>query len=159
MKKSVFVVSSLLVLACGDNGDQEGHTNERSVLEDVDTDAVNTMLDPNEYPTFRFSSLMKPYEDSAGCLALHASKNPAETDDQTTCRCNKCVENMQECDVLQGCTEIAACSKETGCTDEYSCYLLPGAPCVDVIDRWGNASVAVTVSIDLLNCSKLNKCQ
>jgi len=157
MKKSVFVASSLLVLACGDSKDQEGQVDQHSVLEDVNVDAVDTTLDPNEYPTFSFASLQKPYEDAASCIAYAASKG--DTTDRTICQCNKCLENLQECDVLQGCGEIKACSNETGCDDEYSCYLLPGAPCVDVIDRWGNASVAVSVSIDLLDCSKLNKCQ
>jgi hypothetical protein len=55
--------------------------------------------------------------------------------------------------------EIKQCSVESGCDDEWTCYLYPGAPCVDVIDEWGNASVATSVSIDIMDCAKRNGCR
>lgn len=157
---SALALSFALATACDEGGgDQDGDIYDHDPNPLPSVDGIDVSVNPAEFPTYRFSDIAKPYEDSAGCKAHAVAKG--DTSELTACICDKCVENMQECDVLAGCGEIRACSIKTGCDDEYSCYLLPTAPkeCVDVIDRWGNASVAVTVSLDVLGCSKRSKCQ
>ncbi len=148
----------LFLLACGSDGDDQGgdiYDNDPNPLPSP-TD-VSTTVDPNVFPMTHYSQIEKPYEDAAGCLAWGEAND--DVGDSRTCMCNNCLETIQECDALQGCREIRECSTRTGCDSEYSCYLLPTAQCVDVIDRWGNASVSVTVSLEYINCAKRNKCQ
>jgi hypothetical protein len=114
-------------------------------------------LESGDAGFFRFSDLQLPYETSDECVE-HAAKRD-DTTEQTACLCEKCLERMQECDVLPGCLEIVACSRETGCNGTYGCYLLPGAPCRDVVDRWGNASLATTVSIEIFDCITQFSCR
>jgi hypothetical protein len=159
MRSSLRAMPLLLLLAAcgGDNGDSDGEIYDHDPNPLPTPPDINTTVDPVEFPTFRFSQIQKPYEDAAGCLAFAAANNTAS--DATTCMCNNCLETIQECDAMQGCREIRACSEESGCDSELSCYLIPGSPCVEVIDKWGNASVAVTVSIEFIECSKRFKCQ
>jgi hypothetical protein len=104
-----------------------------------------------------FSELKIPFADSASCISTNAKKHD-DTSGITSCRCNACLDYMQECEAVQGCQEIVACSNRTGCNDEFSCYLFPGAQCAPVIDQWGNSSLAVAISLDILACSKTNNC-
>jgi hypothetical protein len=106
----------------------------------------------------RFSELKLPFTDAAGCIATNA-KNHGDTSPITSCRCNACLEAMQECEAVAGCPEIMACSNETRCTDEFSCYLFPGARCAPVIDQWGNSSLAVAISLEIMACSMPNNCR
>jgi hypothetical protein len=138
-------LAALSVAACGDdNGD-----GDKGKVPDVSAD-------PDEFPHFRFSDLEIPFEDAELCKAYIAEHSGAT--DRTDCLCDSCLEVMQECEVLPGCVEIRQCAEMSGCNSDITCYLAPGAPCTEVIDQWGNASLATTVSLDVLNCTKTHKC-
>jgi hypothetical protein len=165
IRSSIRAIPFLLLAACGDGGEQGGMNIFDNDPNPLPTPDASTMVDPNVFPVTRYSEITKPYEDTdvAGCSAWMAAPDadggvpkPVKGRD---CMCNKCLAAIQECDALQGCREIRECSQASGCDSEISCYLFPGAPCVDVIDKWGNASVSVTVSLEYIKCAKLNKCQ
>ncbi len=159
-RATILALSLGAFAACGDGSeDQEGDIYDHDPNPLPSPEGVDISVNPAEFPTHNLSEIPKPYEDVAGCKAYAVSKG--DSSELTSCICDNCMETIQECDVLAGCGEIRACSIKTGCDNEYSCYLLPTAPpeCVEVIDRWGNASVAVTVSLELLECSKRAKCQ
>jgi hypothetical protein len=105
----------------------------------------------------RFSELKLPFTDAPGCNAAAAKRNdnwPA-----TTCRCERCLERMQECAVVPGCNEIIECANQSRCGGELGCYLIPGAPCATVIDTWGNSSLATTIATEIFKCSTDNGCR
>lgn len=107
-------------------------------------------------PTFIYADVPEPYaaDDVAACKAYsQADEGLTETvAAQRECYCDACVDLMRECDALPGCTEIRQCAWRTGCTTPTACYLLPGAPCRAVIDRWGNGSVSAAVQTELGGC-------
>jgi hypothetical protein len=65
---------------------------------------------------------------------------------------------MQECDVLKGCVAIRNCGFESGCRGAFECYLLPNAPCVEVINNFGNASAGAALSLALGECEMETGC-
>ncbi|MET0285460.1 MAG: hypothetical protein ABW352_13350 [Polyangiales bacterium] len=105
-----------------------------------------------------FSELKIPFNDPAGCLATNAKKHQ-DSSGITSCRCNSCFEAMQECEAVPGCQEIVACSNRTGCREEFSCYLIPGAQCVQTIDQWGNSSLATAIALEIMACSTKFNCR
>lgn len=143
-----------LAAACSDDGDKSSPDPDKQ----RDESPAEIEIDPDEYPTFDFSSLQLPYSSSDACIA-HAKDSRNDTSAPTACMCKNCLERMQECDVLPGCTEIVQCSMKSGCKNEYDCYLLPFAPCTATVDKWGNASVATTVSLELMSCTQANACR
>ena len=125
----------LLAFGCGDDGGGSGSTDD-------------AFLD--------FSEFELPYETAEECIA-HADA----TDnffDATECACDNCLDIMQECDVLQGCVAIRNCGFETGCRGAFECYLLPDAPCVEVINNFGNASAGAAISLALGECEMSTGC-
>jgi hypothetical protein len=125
--------------------------------EKADKGEVESDDEDNEI-VFKFSELKLPYKTDDACVD-HAKKERKDTSEMTACMCEKCLELMQECDVLPGCVEIIQCSRRSNCTNEYTCYLFPGAPCTETVDRWGNASVATAVSLQLMECAQSEKCR
>jgi hypothetical protein len=109
-------------------------------------------------PVYDFSALKIPFESSEKCKATF-SKKYQDTSPVTTCRCDQCLDKMQECEAVPGCVEIMACSNRTGCRNEFDCYLFPGAGCQEVIDRWGNSSLATAISIDIMACTDAKACR
>jgi hypothetical protein len=113
----------------------------------------------SEYPEpVHFSELKPPFPDGPACIA-NAAKKRQDTSAVTICRCNSCMELMQECEAVTGCTDIIACVNRSGCRDEFSCYLFPGAPCTATIDQWGNSSLATVIALDIMKCSTTNNCR
>lgn len=135
--RTIVLLAALALSACGDDSGTES----------------GDIPEPRH-----FSDLKLPFTDAAGCIAANA-KNHGDTSAITSCRCNACLEAMQECEAVSGCPEIMACSNRTRCTDEFSCYLFPGAQCAPVIDTWGNSSLAVAISLDIMACSMPNNCR
>lgn len=124
---------------------------------DVDPESIE--VNPDDWEVFQFDELELPYEDSDACLVFQDEEN-GNTSDEVMCLCDGCLELMQECDALPGCIEIRACILESGCTDANSCYLVPFvAPCTDVIDKYGNSSVATAISTALMDCATENACR
>jgi hypothetical protein len=134
-----------LVAACGDDGNGKGE--QKDLTEGLE-----------EFEPYKFSELELPYETSDQCI-MHGEEERDDTSAESECMCNQCLELMQECDVLPGCVEIVACAMESGCRDEFFCYLIPGAPCTETIDRWGNATLATAVSVALLDCAMDKECR
>lgn len=136
--------------ACGD--EEKDADNEDPVMQ---KEPVDITISPDEFPSYRFKDLALPYETSETCLAGANGQWSIRK-----CLCDKCLPTMQECDVLKGCQEIVDCSLKSGCRDSFSCYLTPLlAPCTAVVDRWGNASVATTVALELMECAASNGCR
>ena len=135
--RTILLLSALAMFGCGDDAASES----------------GDIPEPR-----RFDELKIPFTDPAGCVAVNA-KNRQDTSEITSCRCSACFQAMQECEAVPGCPEIMACSNRTKCQDEFSCYLLPGAQCAPVIDLWGNSSLAVTISLELMACSTPNNCR
>jgi hypothetical protein len=103
-----------------------------------------------------FSELEKPYENAAECVQ-HLD-DIGDINDGISCMCESCLEVMQECDALEGCVEIRRCGYETGCRGAFECYLVPPSPCAEVIDRWGNATIAAERSLAVSDCEVANGC-
>jgi hypothetical protein len=133
-------LAAIAILGCGDDADS-------SKAEDGD------IPEPRH-----FSELKQPFNDAAGCTSTMAKKHQ-DTSGVTSCRCNACLDSMEECEAVPGCIEIMTCSNQTGCLDEFSCYLLPGAKCAPVIDQWGNSSLATAIALDIMACSKTASCR
>lgn len=123
--------------------------------------ATELDVDPEEWELYDFSQLELPHETPEECVEVAADLygDIEGANEGAGCICENCLDLQQECDALPGCIEIRRCALETGCTDEFSCYLLPGAPCVEVTDQWGNAGVAAAVSLELNRCSSDSECQ
>jgi hypothetical protein len=151
--------SLLSLVACGDEGDGKDDDGEEQEGEKIDPSTVDVSVDPNQFPTVRFDTFPKPYEDPQACIDFGATMRQ-DTSTRSSCLCENCLEIMQECDALPGCPEIRACAWRTGCKTEWDCYLTPGPKsCAEVIDRYGNGSVAVAVSIELLDCTDSSDCK
>lgn len=110
-----------------------------------------------EIPTFIYADVPEPYadDDVAACKAFsEADEGLSEAKAaQRECFCDKCFDLMRQCDALPGCSEIRRCAWQSGCKTPIACYLLPGAPCREVIDRWGNGSVSAALQTELGECS------
>lgn len=104
-----------------------------------------------------FGMFEEPYETVEQCIAF--SEERGVLYDATACACENCFATMQECDVLDGCIAIRSCGFSTGCRGAFECYLLPGAPCVEVINDYGNASVAAAITLDLSECQTASACE
>lgn len=104
-----------------------------------------------------FRVFEEPYESVAECIEY--SEERGVLYDATACACQNCFETMQECDVLDGCIAIRSCGFATGCRGAFECYLLPDAPCVEVINDYGNASVAAAITLDLSECQDASGCE
>jgi len=147
-----------MAVGCGDDsGDAEMDSGAGAAPEELSfDDAVRPgesrlgELDL-EAPAFEYEDIEAPWETVDECYAFGDDSN-------RTCLCDACTELMRECDALEGCTEIRACSLATGCTGPNECYLLPGAPCTRVIDRWSNSSVSTAVSLDIMECTTAEGC-
>jgi hypothetical protein len=131
-------VAALGVLACGCGDDGGGGKSANEV----------------EFLDFREFEL--PYDTAQECI-LH-SQTAGQLFDSTACACENCLDIMQECDVLKGCVAIRNCGFETGCRGAFECYLLPNAPCVDVINDFGNASAGAALSLALGECEMSTGC-
>jgi hypothetical protein len=143
------LIASLVVLtlaACGEDGGKD-KGRDKDLTEGLE-----------EFEPYKFSELELPYETPEQCIE-HAETELDDTTDEIACLCEKCLELMQECDALAGCVEIRECVRTSGCTNEFSCYLIPGAPCQETIDKWGNASLATTVSVGLMDCRTAEQCR
>jgi hypothetical protein len=103
-----------------------------------------------------FSAFELPYDSAQECVAY--SEAAGRLFDTTACACENCLDIMQECDVLKGCVAIRDCGFESGCRGAFECYLLPGAPCVEVINDFGNASVGSALSLALSECQTSTGC-
>ncbi|HEX5658303.1 MAG TPA: hypothetical protein VFX59_13970 [Polyangiales bacterium] len=132
----VFFCAALALGACGDDSSESGDIPEPR----------------------HFSELTLPFNDAPACIATNSKKHQDDSS-LTGCRCNACLELMQECEAVQGCQEIVACSNRTGCLDEFSCYLFPGAQCASIIDRWGNSSIATAISLEIMACTTTHNCR
>jgi hypothetical protein len=150
--RKLLVLLLLASPACGDEGGDSD--NAEATTQPLPKIEIN----PDDWEVYRFSDLKLPYKTSAACIDFGKTKRN-DTSAFTTCMCNHCLERMQECDVLKGCREIVDCSTDSGCKNEYTCYLIPGAPCTETVDLWGNASVATTVSLEIMDCSTANHCR
>lgn len=133
---SLLVVAAML-LAFGCGGDDGGGGN-----------STDQFLDFREFEL--------PYDSIEECIAH--SEMTGNLFESTECACNNCLDIMQECDVLKGCVAIRNCAFESGCRGALQCYLLPNAPCVDVINDFGNASVASALSLALGECEMSTGC-
>ena len=132
------------------DGGQEPSAEVGEVSSDISSE-IETEVDYDAV-VFRYSDAELPYETAEQCKAFAADED-GDDSESTRCRCDACLEVMQECHALQGCREIVAFSNESSCSGAFACYLLPGAPCTEVIDRWGNASLAAAISLELMDCS------
>lgn len=122
---------------------------------------------------YSYATVTAPYADVAGCKAFNPQGHKAAHD----CACDKCFDLSQQCDAIPGCREIAKCFQDSNCMANTSicllagaaypgltcsasltCYLVPGAPCTAVIDKWGNGSVSTGLSADLELCAQSAKC-
>jgi hypothetical protein len=102
---------------------------------------------------FSYTSVTAPYTDMAGCMAFSSPGVTAHTAEHN-CLCTSCFSLMQQCDALPGCQAIWKCSADAGCTTADACYLLPGAPCVTVINEWGTGSVSTALDQALNTCGQ-----
>jgi hypothetical protein len=103
---------------------------------------------------FAYNGVQSPYPDATACMAYDAQGHPSTH----SCLCTKCFQLTQECDSLPGCKAILKCAEDSGCTDANSCYLLPGAPCVQVINDYGTGSVSTALEQMLRACGASNGC-
>jgi hypothetical protein len=97
---------------------------------------------------FSYTTVTAPYTDIPGCMAANAQGHTA----MHNCLCMNCFSLMQQCDALPGCQAIWKCGADSGCNSPNACYLLPGAPCVTVIDEWGTGSVDTALTQALETC-------
>jgi hypothetical protein len=111
---------------------------------------------PAKLQNVRFDQIPAPYPDAASCKT-YTSDFPATNAAARPCMCDKCFAYQQQCDALKGCREELKCVLDSGCTDITSCYINDG-PCRDVVDKWGNTSVASTLVEFLGACSVANGC-
>lgn len=106
-------------------------------------------VDNSMLPAFyKYSDATAPYADVAGCMAFADQGHKAQHD----CLCQSCFTLMQQCDAAPGCQAIWKCSADANCTNANSCYLLPGAPCVIVINQYGTGSVSTGLEQALGAC-------
>lgn len=76
------------------------------------------------------------------------SQSPQET---IECLCNKCLQQMVDCNADEGCVEIRACSDRTGCRGT-ACYF--GTPeCMAIIDMYGVQGISTTLATQLNDCN------
>lgn len=129
--------AALLLLAAGCGGDGGGG-------DSTDDDFLD------------FGSFELPYDNADECIAFAEANGDVFA--STACACENCLDIMQECDVLKGCVAIRDCAFASGCRGAFQCYLLPDAPCVDVINAYGNASVASALTLALGECEMSTGC-
>jgi hypothetical protein len=121
------IATILLAFGCGDDGGGGGSDDE--------------FLD--------FSAFELPYDSVEDCIEhVETTGNVFNR----TCLCENCLDIMQECDVLKGCVAIRNCAFESGCRGAFECYLLPNAPCVEVINNFGTGSAGTALSLALGEC-------
>ncbi len=97
---------------------------------------------------FSYTSVAAPYTDLTGCMGFDAQGHMAAH----SCLCMACLSTMAQCDAMPGCRAIWKCAEDSGCTNAQACYLLPGAPCTNVINLWGTGSVSTALSQALQSC-------
>lgn len=135
------VATAQSALGCGD-----GDIFQKLCIKDKPAKLVN----------FRFDQIPAPYADAASCKT-YTSEYPTTKPAARACLCDKCFKLQQQCDALKGCQEELKCVLDSGCTDINSCYINDG-PCRDVVDKWGNTSVASTLVEFLGECGVANGC-
>jgi hypothetical protein len=78
----------------------------------------------------------------------------------STCGCENCIDELEECDNTPGCREIVECGLAEGCSG-ISCYLDgsdPG-PCADTIDdNGGPTGPAASQALVVGNCTQAADC-
>lgn len=137
---------SFALVGCGDD--------DSSADAGMDADDDDSSVTEDD---FVYADVPAPYADNdvAACQAFVEADEGLEGDHSARrdCFCEECFDLMRQCDALPGCSEMRRCAWESGCRTPQSCYLLPGAPCRDVIDRWGNGSVSAALNTELGMCS------
>ena len=134
--RSCLVALLMVAVGCGDDGSGNDSASEPDFLD--------------------FSSLELPYETAEECI--DNAQAIGQFGDGTACLCENCLGIMQECDALRGCVAIRGCGFESGCRGAFGCYLLPNAPCVEVINLFGNASAGAAILLDLNECETAAGC-
>jgi hypothetical protein len=78
----------------------------------------------------------------------------------STCGCENCIDQLEECDNTPGCRDIVECGLAEGCSG-ISCYLdgsTPG-PCADTIDGHGGPTEAAALqALSVGNCTQAADC-
>jgi hypothetical protein len=92
---------------------------------------------------------------TANCLQMAKDQKSVAPQETIDCLCEKCIEEMQFCNMDDGCIEIRNCSDRTGCRGN-ACYF-GNKECMAIIDKWGSTSPSVTYAQDLNDCNVM-KC-
>jgi hypothetical protein len=78
----------------------------------------------------------------------------------STCGCENCIDELEQCDNTPGCRDIVECGLAEGCSG-ISCYLdgAEDGPCADTIDDNGGPSgPAASQALLVGNCTQAADC-